>query len=278
MNRKSLAGLVSIAMVSMLVAPSAYAYNSEGSVTLGGGGSVSANVTFNAIMVAQGTDPAAAATLDFGSGGNAFRDSEEAVEITVDTNVAGNLVIIYTSNSAAGASPQYTGDPATGQDGGGLVGVSDSSQTVPMAWIMNDDNDDAVFDGTLDGTGETFFTDAAHSATFTTVNGTLDNQAMENCATNTPVTNTPGDGLYPQFFGADGLVSQDLCAAGTDNVVSQELSKNIAVVAFGFNGAVGNTVSSQVTSPIYVALGADFTNAAAQAYSTNQLQVELITQ
>jgi hypothetical protein len=250
---------------------------------------VTESTTFSTAIVAQGTADTPA-TLSFGAGGNAFRDSGEAIKVNVSTNLAANRVIVYTDNLNATASPQAALDTSKGNDGGGLVGVSDRGQIVPMLWVIKDTNLDHVFTAATVGDDEIYITDLAHVATYVTAGSTLDNQAMKRCADSVSVPNATGDGLYPQFFGGPS-VNQDLCdqTSGAPIPQAQELSKNIAVVAFGCLGTActapnlstpspADTVA--VTSPIYLPLGANFSvsTATAQDYATSTLTVELVTQ
>lgn len=265
---------------------------------------VAESTTFDADnIVTQGSgEPGTAATLGFGLAGNALRDSGEAIRVDVTTNLAANRLIISTDNRKAAADPKACNSsdqkisPEKGFDGGGLVGLTDCATAVPVVWAVRDNNEDYAFtpnavQPSFQATGASnavFVTDRAHAATFTTKDGALDNQAMKRCSNNAPVTNTAGDGLYPQFFGREGD-NHDLCDQATGEKIreAEELSKNIAVVAFGFLGTSGtapdvttpvasDTIS--VTSPIFVPIAADFRDATAQNYSTNTLTVELVTQ
>jgi hypothetical protein len=278
------------------IATQAQAYTSRGSSTITVAPSgVTESTTFATAVVVQGSGTDTPATLGFGTGPTAgFRDSDESIRVSVDTNVVGNRVIIYTNNLAPTASPQACLDTSTGIDGGGLVGVTDCSRTVPLLWAVFDTNVNHTFTAATVGDDEIYITDRAHVASFTTGPGVApDNQAMALCRdlpAITPVANASNDGLYPQFFGNPGL-DEDLCDPADTTppftVVSQELSKNIAVNAFGFNGTVGlapnlatpsPSDSITVTSPYYLAVGADFTGAAPQNYATNTLTLELVTQ
>lgn len=278
------------AVVGLLIAApqSAWAFTSTGnSSTVTVDGTVAESTTFSSSIVQQGSADVPA-TLGFGSGGNGFRDSGEAIKVTVDTNVANNRLIIYTNNLGASASPKACLDTSKGNDGGGLVGKTDCTKTVPLLWAINDTNVDHNFTTGTVGDDEIYITDLAHAATFTPKNSAVDNQQMKFCASGTAQPNTTGDGLYPQFFGGVG-VDKDLCDAvsGSKIAAAEELSKNIAVFAFGFSGTTGlapnlstpspsDTIS--VTSPVYLAVGADFTGASPQDYGTNSLTVELIAQ
>lgn len=285
--KRLIAGFSTLAL-AMAFAGQAEAFTSRQKSTISVTGSgVTESTTFNTAIVAQGTADTPAA-LSFGAGGNAFRDSGEALKVTVSTNLAANRVIIYTDNLNGLANPQAQLNTALGIDGGGLVGVTDRTQIVPMLWVVADTNVDHAFTTATIGDDEIFITDLAHVATFTTVGSTLDNQAMKRCADSVSVPNTPNNGLYPQFFGGPG-VNQDLCdqVTGVKIAQAEELSKNIAVVAHSFLAAVGTAPnlatpnpadSITVTSPIYLPLGANFSTAPAQDYSTSTLNVELVTQ
>ncbi len=257
------------------------------------------------VVVTQGSPTDAAGTINFGSGGNTFRDSGAALRVTLTTNAALNRLIIYTVNLDAGAVPQFCQNTALGNDGGGLVGTPtvafpDACElTVPLVWAVRDTNVDYTFTpdtttpSSIGATNGVFITDRAHVRTFTTVNSVLDNLATRFCSPTAthPVapTNTASDGLYPQYFGQAGT-ALDICrlSDNTEIVEAQELSKNIAVVAFGFSG--GNGTAPDVTtpsvldtipvaSPIYIPVAADFRFATGGVtYGTNRLRVELVSQ
>src|SRR3989338_1949107 len=119
--KRLIAGITSLA-VGLLSASPALAYTSRQTSTISITGSgVTESTTFSTAVVSQGTADTPA-SLSFGSGGNAFRDSGEAIKVTVSTNLAANRVIIYTDNLNAAAVPQAAVNTALGNDGGGLVG------------------------------------------------------------------------------------------------------------------------------------------------------------
>ena len=285
--KRSARVFVSLAVVCSIPSQaSAFTSKQKATIPVTASGIVTESTTFNVAVVQQGSAADASGTVDFGSGGNTFRDSNAALKVTVDTNVPGNRVIIYTDNLGGAANPKFCANTSLGVDGGGLVGVSDCSSAVSLLWVVKDNNTDHLFTESTVGDDEVFMTDLAHVATFTQKGSALDNQPMARCAGGAAVTNTPNDGLYPQYFGAPGQ-NLDLCTPGTSTVVSQELSKNIAVVAFNFAGPNGNAANLStpdpsdtisVASPIYLPIGADFRTAGAQNYSTNTLTLELITQ
>ncbi len=300
----SLSLAVCFAMASRAAAFTSQGASSTVSVSASG---VSPTKTLSTQIVQQNTADVPT-TLSFGSAGNTFRDSNAAIKLSVDTNLALNRVIIYTSNLGTTASPKFCDNTALGNDGGGLVGVTDCKQTVPLVWALGVTGitatpDPLVFTGTSanvdyvfaanpaptpGASNGVFVTDLAHVATFTTKGGTLDNQAMKRCSDSVSVPNTAGDGLYPQFFGASG-VDRDLCdqTTGTKIAAAQELSKNIAVVAFNCSGTACtlprlDTASTSdvidVTGPFYLPIAGDFRFATAQNYASNSLTIELVTQ
>ena len=309
--------VVSVAVALLLSPPHAFAFTSKRKATgtpLTGTGGVTPKAIFNPLVVVkQGVSPDTTDVLSFvddgqDSSASDFRDSNESLKVSFDVNVPGARIFIFTNNQHPLANPRFCGDPATGIDGGGLVGVSDCRATVPVVWAVLDTNTDYSFRPKvlpeLGAENSVFITDRAHVRTFADVNGPIDNILTKFCdpaATNAVLpTNTLGDGLYPQYFGA-GSVSLDLCSA-SDHVVfypggyiwpgdsipqAQELSKNIAVVAFNlFNtkarvpdlSTADPADSLELTSPIYLPMGADFRRAFSMNYGSNTLDVNLVHQ
>ena len=272
-------------------------------------------------IVLQNTgDPGTASTLTFGVGGNNYRDSGRAIRVDVNTNLAANRILIYTNNGPITAVPQCGLNTELGNDCGGLIGVTDRNQVVPVLWGVEDANPDYNFGATI-GDNETYITDRAHVTTY--VNAVLplataaeqqklDTLSMKRCDDNTPVANADNSGSptdpqrYPQLFGSPGIVDSDLCnnggaisidpnpgvgaddvaiAAGAKVPFSQELSKNIAVVAFSCLGAsctapnlTSPGTTKTVISPFFMPLAADFRTAPGQDYATSTLTLELVTQ
>ncbi len=301
--------VLSVAIICSLADP-AFAFTSKGVQTVSVSASgVTDTTSLSAIqVVTQGTADTPT-TLTFGTSGNTFRNSGAALKIDLTSNAAGNRLIIYTNNLSGSAVPQAQLDTGAGIDGGGLVGTTDKSQIVPLLWAMEQTNVAHNFGSTV-GDDEVFVTDKAHVRTFITVvpgqakNGTLDNMLLKMCdATATPPippTNIVNDGLYTQYFGAVGQ-NLDVCsneaglvtingvtiAAGAKIPQAEELSKNIAVIAFGFLGKTGTAPNlstpnpsdtMSITAPFYMPIAADFRFAPAQNYATSTLTVELVTQ
>jgi hypothetical protein len=296
MKHNAVRAALGVLVLSMAMGP-AEAYTSKviRTVSVGASG-VTGSATLNTTVVAQGNAADPAATLVFEGTTNAFRDSGESLKIDVNTNVAGNRIIIYTNNSAAVATPKACINTGLGNDSGGLVGTGSApicELTVPLVWGLTDTNANYTFTETpspgFGATNGVFITDLAHVATFTTSGSALDNLPMKRCAGGAVVANALNDGLYPQFFGGVGQ-DFDLCrqSDSTKVVEAEELSKNIAVVGFGFNGINGtgpNTATVIATdtialaSPIYLPMGADFRPAAGDVqYATSTLTTELVTQ
>lgn len=319
--------LALVAALSLQAGSEAFTSRQKSSVSVTGSG-VTATQGMTLEHVTQGTgDPGTVVpALSFGVGSNDFRDSGESIRIEVDTNLAGNRIIIYTDNlNGAIADPQAQVDTSTGIDGGGLVGVSDPKVTVPLLWALQDSNaTNYAFASGIVGDDEIYVTDRAHVATF--VDGVLagasaaDKQAldtlpMRRCDDASVVANPDNAGTqadpqrYPQFFGAPGIFNSDLCSGAVSAVTiagvtmqpcagapcpadskvpfAEELSKNIAVVAFGCFGTAcdapnlatadpGDSIT--VTSPFYLPIAADFRDAPGQDYTTSTLTVDLVTQ
>lgn len=329
MHRFWIWGAIAVGAWSLAVQAEAFTSIPGKKVTVSASASgVTPVTTLTTTIVKQLTG--AASALAFEGSGNDFRNSGEALQVGVSTNVAGNRLIIYTDNFAGNPAPCFdsaNNNPAlgpVGNDGGGLVGIKidtndkvSCQNTVPMIWALGvtglqPTSDPKVFTGTASNVNYTFnpaaipgvgasngvlITDRAHKLTFTAAvgapqNGTLDNQDLVFCsggALGDARFLANNDGLFPQFFGED-LKNSDLCStASTDpkDVVSQELSKNIAVVGFNFSGTSGlvpnlATAASddvvQVSSPLFIPLGADFRFAPPGNYATSTLTVELVTQ
>src|SRR3989338_1429097 len=244
-------------------------------------------------VVVEGSADTAATSISFGDVGPVpadLVDSGEALKISVNTNVAGNRLIISTDNLRTGvgaADPRFCDDTAKGNDGGGLVGIPTAGLpdnckfTVPLVWAVRDANDNYGFvkhvspPPAIGADNGVFMTDRAHVRTFTARNGTLDNVGTKFCdaaATHgVPETNTADDGLYPQYFG-EGGENLDICRTSDSTKIleAEELSKNIAVIALGLAGSSGTapdvttasaTDTISVSSPFYVPLAADFRGA-----------------
>ena len=199
------------------------------------GSGVTATMTMDADVVTQGSgDPGTVVPLSFGSGVNDFRDSGESIRITINSNLAGNRVIIYTDNLNSGAVPKFCDDTSKGNDGGGLVGAGagadDCKVTVPLLWAVQDSNvtNYGFTSGTI-GDDEIFITDRAHVVTY--VDGALgigapvaekqklDTMLMKRCDTGAAVANPDSAGTladperYPQLFGSPGIADSDMCSA-----------------------------------------------------------------
>ncbi|MDP3704105.1 MAG: hypothetical protein Q8R78_06930, partial [Candidatus Omnitrophota bacterium] len=234
--KRLIAGMTSVA-VGLLSASQALAYTSKTTATPIS--VVSSGVTptqaLTTAVVTQGSgEPGTASTLTFDVAGNTYRDSERAIRVTVDTNLAANRILIYTNNLNGGAVPQCTLDTSLGNDCGGLIGVTDRSQVVPVLWGVEDANPDYIFGATV-GDNEVFITDRAHVATYVDAvlsaataaeKQKLDILAFRRCDDQTTaVANADNAGTgpdpqrYPQFFGDPGIANKDLCSASVSQVI-----------------------------------------------------------
>ena len=290
------------------------------------GTSVSGGVTpvfsFPPVQVVTQSNPADPADiLNFDDDGdprlNELRNSHESLKITFNTNLPGARIIIHTDNTGALANPRYCDDPIKGNDGGGLVGVPTAPDpnrcklTLPMVWGVLDNNLTYTFQPVPNGYGASnwvFITDLSHVRTFLSAaerNTPLDNIATKFCDPTATHAVSPGniidDGLYPQYFGAVGP-SLDICSdyalpalirgkfifPGDPIPDAQELSKNIAVIAYSIIGTQAkapdlstsdSSDSITVTSPVYLPIAADFRTALpGVTYTQTTLQVEIIVQ
>jgi len=315
MKRILVALIGAAAVFSLTVGAEAFTSKQARSVSVTASGVTDTSVLQPLQVVQQGTADVAG-TLTFGVGGNNFRDSGVALKVDGASNAAANRLIIYTNNLSATASPQAALDTGLGNDGGGLVGVTDRSKIVPLLWVIKDTNVDHVFTSATIGDDEIYITDRAHVATYVDAvlagasaaeKQKLDTLAMKRCDDGTAVPNPDNAGTaldperYPQFFGSPGIVNSDLCSASAVAVTingttinpnaeipfAKELSKNIAVVAFNCIGTACtapdlstpsplDTIS--VTLPVYLPIGGDFRTAPAQDYATSTLTVDLVTQ
>ena len=147
----------------------------------------------------------------------------------------------------------------------------------------------------------------------------LDTMAIKRCDNDAAVANADNAGTqqdpqrYPQLFGSPGIANSDLCNASVSSVTidpnpgvagdevvigpsesltekipfSEELSKNIAVVAYNCLGTTckapdlstaSSADSKDVVSPFFMPLVADFRTAPGQDYATSTLTLELVTQ
>ena len=315
--RRFIAGCTSLA-VGFLSASQALAYTSKTTATpisVVSSGVTPTQALTTAVVTQNSGEPGTASTLTFGTGGNTYRDSGRAIRVTVDTNLAANRILIYTNNGPATAVPQCALDTEKGNDCGGLIGVTDRTQVVPLLWAVEDANPDFNFGASpSDAIGnEVFITDRAHVTTYVdaALSGAsaaekqkLDILAMKMCDGGALVANadnagTPADPQrYPQLFGSPGVVNSDLCNAGADITIngtlilanakvpfSEELSKNIAVVAFSCLGTQCTApdlttpgLTKTVNSPFYLPMAADFRTAPGQDYASSTITVELVTQ
>lgn len=315
--KRLIAGVTSLA-VALMPAGQALAYTSKTKAAaisvVSSGVAPTQSLTSSIVLQGSNNDTGTASTLTFGAGGNTYRDSGRAIKVDVNTNLAANRILIYTDNLVAAAVPQCNLNTELGNDCGGLIGVTDKSQVVPMLWGVEEVNVDYTFGSTV-GDNEVFITDRAHVTTYVDAalpgasvaeKQKLDTLALKRCDTGASVTNADNAGTladperYPQLFGSPGVSDSDLCNGGLDITINgtfiaanakvpfaEELSKNIAVVAFSCLGLVCTAPnlltadpadSKTVNSPFFMPLAADFRTAPGQDYATSTLTLELVTQ
>lgn len=313
--------IVGVTLLTFLfnVVPPAHAYVSlKTPVQLTASGTLSGvTVAFTTTVVAQGTTtPDLTGGLPFASiPSSGLADSGRALKITGGTNEVGGRIVIYTDNNANTNAP--TVNPNTGVDGGGLVGETNAGYTVPLFWgvkssVNNDPNSCIDYSFTSPAVpvesslgNSVYIVDKRHTNSFTLVGSALDNATLYYTDGSAGPVNTPGDGLYPQVWGAD------LYDSATDHSsahkVSPALYASIGTIAWGISPFVDtttpanssyvcnvpklptvsnktDTVAAKLTrygsgttdNYLYVYIGADFGGAPAQTYSTNQLYVEIL--
>lgn len=281
------------------------------------GNLVGLTVAFTSTVVAQGT------TTPELTGGVTFAtplgltNSGRALKITGGTNEAGARIVIYTDNDLNTAPDMVpTINPNTGIDGAGLVGRTNPALVAPLFWgtkssANGDPNTSVVYTFTnpsapVEGsTGNAvYIVDKRHTHSLTTVGGALDNATLYYFDGSAGPVNTNGDGLYPQYFGADLYNSATIHTDATK--VSPSLYSSIATIAWDVvpfidattpanssyvcqvpklpTLAGGDTVTAKLTrfgsgttdNYLYVNIGADFTGKPAQTYSTARLYVEIL--
>src|SRR3989338_4379165 len=167
--RRFLAGCTSLA-VALMPASQAFAYTQKTTATpisVVSSGVTPTQTLTTAVVTQNSGEPGTVSTLTFGTGGNTYRDSGRAIRVTVDTNLAANRILIYTNNGPATAVPQCSLNTELGNDCGGLIGVTDRSQVVPVLWAVEDANPDFNFGASpSDATGNAGdITDRAHRPT-----------------------------------------------------------------------------------------------------------------
>lgn len=297
-----------------LTAMPALAYtNLGGAVTITATGTLSGDTkTFVAQVVNQGTDGTPGTSITFSSP-SGLTDSGKALRITGGTNEIDARIIIYTDNASQFNPTTPEINPATGADGGGLVGQANKAYAAAMFWGVKSGGDlqpnENVDYGFADpaapvegGSGNSvYIVDKRHTASFTTANTALDNNDLYQLD-GTLVVNVDNDGLYPQGWNYD--LYDKINTDPSRVVVSQALYKNIATIAFGVQvgGSLdpenyicsvpklitvsnsGDNVKARLLKTgltgsdayLYICIGADFRGLPAQQYSTTALVVEMV--
>ncbi len=177
--------------------------------------------------------------------------ANQYIRINFDSNALGAKIILRTDNR--NSNPAFTG---TGE-GAGLVGVADSTVTIPMLWVVFPDLPSAK---SFQFTGDT---DPDVNAT-----GSL-----------------PGANRRPSGE-AEGIVVDK---ANPNFEIPNVLNYATVVLPNGTNGLLANfptdedgagpsTALRQASSPLFLVLGADFVNAKTQSYTTTTLGFDLVVQ
>lgn len=258
--------IVGITLLSFLanVVPVAHAYTPlKTPVTISASGTLGGvTIAFSADEVAQGTGTALSAIAFTSPAGIA--DSGAAIKIKGGTNEVNSRVIIYTENNLNTAAPEKapTVDPATGIDGGGMVGRTEPGYCVSLFWGADttannspNTNVDYVFGNPQTpvegGSGNcTFIVDKRHTHSFTGTSNApyasnpapfntavgMDSNAMYTLAgavVANPASAAGKPGLYPQAWDQDYY--DKINTDPSRKVVSPALYKTIATVMFGIS-------------------------------------------
>ncbi|GEM_PF-2608842 len=266
--------LIIISSIMLLVAglnvlPAMAYTNLQTPVTITASGTLAGTtIAFSAAIVAQSTGTALS-TIDFTSP-SGISDSGEAIKLKGGTNQVNARVIIYTENDLNTTAPNKapTVSPATGIDGGGLVGQTEPGYSIALFWGTQtgannapNTNIDYVFGNPAapveGGTGNcVYIVDKRHTHSFT---GTLDapyalNPAPFNTAAGmdsnamytlagavvaNPASTGGQPGLYPQVWDQDYY--DKINTDPTRKIVSPSLFSTIATVMYGIStGASGD--------------------------------------
>lgn len=258
--------IVSVTLLTFLfnVVPPAHAYtNLQTPVTLTATGTLAGvTIAFSAVLVTQGTG-AAATTVDFTSP-SGITDSGEAIKIKGGTNQVNSRVIVYTENNLNTVSPNKapTVDPATGADGGGLVGQTLPGYSVALIWgastgadLAANNNTDYVFGNPQvpvpGGSGNcVYMVDKRHTYSYTGTSDTpyAGNPAPFNTAAGmdannmytlagavvlNPASAVGQPGLYPQAWDQDYY--DKINTDPSRKIVSPALYSSIATVMSGIS-------------------------------------------
>lgn len=326
MTKKIIAIVIAMAVTLAYTAAPAMAYtNLQTPVTITASGTIAGTtIAFSASVVQQGTGTAASAVSFTSPSG--ISDSGEAIKIKGGTNLVNSRVIVYTENDLNTVSPNKapTVNPNTGIDGGGLVGQTEPGYTVALFWgtatganNAPNTNADYVFGNPQapveGGTGNcVYMVDKRHTRSFTGTDNApyVNNPAPFNTAAGmdnnnmftaggSVVTNTAGDGLYPQVW--DQNYYDKTNTDPTRKIVSPSLYGTIATIMFGISTGSGtddgyyignvaelrtlatdDSITARLSKTdgtaggeIYIAIGGDFAGKPAQVYSTAKLTVAI---
>jgi hypothetical protein len=189
-----------------------------------------------------------------------------------DNSVGFQSLTMSTDNRDAAANPKYTG-PA---QGGGLVGVTDTTATVPLAWTVFDSvvasGTGYSFEAAINSASEFFLQDKRQGeAAECTDDVTGAFESGGDCDGNDPIIDWDGDGTK-------GAKAYDTGFASVVSGIGNQ-SANIAD-ASGYveaTSTAGPTGRSTTDGQVYVYMATDYQGAAAQEYKTSKLTLEIVT-
>lgn len=91
------------------------------------------------VTVKKISDNSPATQIGWSNPGTGWTEADHYLEIAYNSNDVGWGVQIYTDNHNPAADPAYTGSTTQGWEGQGLVGVSNSTVAIALAWTARDD-------------------------------------------------------------------------------------------------------------------------------------------
>ena len=223
------------------------------------------------IAVKNLSDDQAASKITF-SNPLGIGTAAQYVQIDFNSNAVGARIVLRTDNK--NNSKPFTGP--VNAEGAGLVGNTDSTSTVPLLWVVFDDVAQAktfVFKGD---------TDPSPTKSGTLL-GAQERGAGEAEGLVVDKNNkTPAGSNAGEVGGYEDTRVQGYATVvvpqGTAGLLGGFPTDKDGATDGNGNGNLGDDGLRSCTSPVFLAIGADFNGVAAQTYSTNTLALDLIVQ
>lgn len=218
------------------------------------------------------SDDQAAIKISFANA-SGIQNAGQYVQIDYNSNAAGARIVIRTDNkNNTLPSKPYTGTI----EGSGLVGVTDTTATIPLLWVIFDDLGSAktfVFKGDTDplGTSHGDLLGATERGA-----GEAEGLVVDKNNKTTAGTGAGEVGGYEDVR-VQGYATV-VVPQGTGGLLGGFPSDKDGAADGNGNGNIADDGLRTCASPVFLVLGADFNGAVAQAYSTNTLALDLIVQ